>query len=228
MSHCVCVFMCVHAYEFTAEAAALQIHRPGGSAHPSLPSPRSPPPPPPLHLLSSLLLEHPLSSRDFANFREHRAVYVVCVFVREKNWPGHTWTQQLQGGHEVRWIFLASRVTCVPVRHKSSSPLVVFELFSNNPPPAGLHLALRGSCVDSHAHPSLLRDRPTPFPPAPHPHLRQGCPAPRPCAEEALAGSSMGAVLAGIPTTPSTTDLPPPRCPTETGAPPSPADGRRH
>lgn len=125
----------------------------------------------------------------------------------------------------MRWIFLASRVMCVPVRHKSSSPLVVFELFSNNPPPAGLHLALRGSCVDSPTHPSLLRDRPTPFPPAPHPHLRQGCPAPRPCAEEALAGSSMGAVLPASPLPP-----PPPIChhhaaPPRRAPPPAPLMG---
>ncbi|KAK5925065.1 hypothetical protein CgunFtcFv8_017621 [Champsocephalus gunnari] len=64
--------------------------------------------------------------------------------------------------------------------------------------------------------------------PPPPPPLRKGCPALRPCAEEASAGNSMGSVLAGIPTTPSTTDLSPSRCPTESGASPSPADGRRH
>ncbi|KAK2904169.1 hypothetical protein Q8A73_010826 [Channa argus] len=62
----------------------------------------------------------------------------------------------------------------------------------------------------------------------PHLYLRIRCLALRPCAEEALAGISMGAVLASIPTTPSTTDLPPPRCPTITGTLPSPSDGRRH
>ncbi|KAK5897053.1 hypothetical protein CesoFtcFv8_010151 [Champsocephalus esox] len=36
----------------------------------------------------------------------------------------------------------------------------------------------------------------------PPPPLRKGCPALRPCAEEASAGNSMGSVLAGIPTTP--------------------------
>ena len=37
------------------------------------------------------------------------------------------------------------------VRHKSSSPLAVFELSNNNFPPVGLHLGLRSSCADLHA-----------------------------------------------------------------------------
>ncbi|KAL6117643.1 uncharacterized protein ACO6RY_15384 [Pungitius sinensis] len=87
----------------------------------------------------------------------------------------------------------------------------------------GLRLALKKRLCGL-----LLRDRPRP-----PPRLRVGCSALHPCAEEASAGNSMGAVLAGIPTTPSTTSLPPPpppppRCPTETGASPGPADGRRH
>lgn len=151
-------------------------------------------------------------------------MYVVYVRV-ELVWPhldsAAGWTRGA-----LHFSCHTSCVCCCEAQIKLT--LAVFKLFLNNPPPAGLHLALGSSCVDSSTHPSLLWDRPTPSLPAPHPHLRIGCPALRPCAEEVLAGSSMGAVLAGIPTTPSTTDLPPPRCPTETGTPPSPADGRRH
>lgn len=155
---------------------------------------------------------------------------MLCVCVCDQNWFGRTWAHQLQGGPEVRLIFLASRVMCAVVRHKSSPPLVVFKSFKTVFPLlcVGFHLAQKQLC-------GLLHP---PIPPSglahslltcPSSSSRIGCPALRPCAEEASAGSSMGAVLAGIPTTPSTTDLPPPpRCPLKTGAPPSPADGRRH
>ncbi len=179
---CVCptvyVCPCVWVYCISSGTADTATR---GSAHPSLPSPHSPPPP--LHHLSSLLLGRLLTSRDFTHFWEHRAVYVVCVWEGEELvWP-HLDTAA--AGWTGGWIFLVSPVMCALLNHKSSLPLAVFKLFSNNPPPpAGLHLALESSCLDSYTrHPSLLWDQPTTSLSAPHPHLRLGCPTLRPCAE---------------------------------------------
>lgn len=154
-------YMCVHACEFTAEAAAaLQMPRSG-----TLLIPLSPPPIL-LLLISSSSVRASINKQGLFPFLSAHWLCMLHVFVREQNRSGHTWTQQLQGGLGVRLIFLASWLMCALVRYKSSSPLVVFELFPNDPLSAGLHLAPRSTSVDSLVHPSLFWGCPTPSPSA--------------------------------------------------------------
>lgn len=231
--NCMCLYSCIRVNPLQ-EQQHCRHHRVCSS---SVPSPHRPPP----HLLLLLLLPVSLGMSiskyrtKALPVRAYRTEIAMCVFVG--GWTVGWWTvwphlEPAVRKQEVCWSAFLPHLCCVICQRWSSlltlnDPLlqVCFKLVCVGNPDGVFSILIPPSGPASSPAPHSIYV-------APHPHsIRIGCPALRPCAEEALARSSMGAALAGTPSTPSAVDLlppPPPHCPSETGAPPSAADGRRN